>query len=134
MVSLNRKNLAAEQLLALTSIRATLIDRLRSELGGWKGLKAAWLFGSVARGDSNEDSDIDLAMVFDDPEGEISARNICELQVLVKEWTGNELQVTEYSEASWSVLVSSGNPLVGQIRRDGIALTESSTRYVAASR
>jgi predicted nucleotidyltransferase len=134
MVSLNRKNLAAEQVLALTSIRATLIDRLRSELSSWKGLRGAWLFGSVARGDSNEESDIDLAMVFDDPESALSTGHISQLQVVVQEWTGNELQVAEYSEASWSMLVSSRSPLVGQIRRDGIALTKSSSRYLAADR
>jgi predicted nucleotidyltransferase len=134
MVSLNRKNLAVEQVLGLVSIRATLIDRLRLELNSWKGLKAAWMFGSVARGDSSGDSDVDLAMVFDDPHSETSARNISDLQIAVKEWTGSELQVAEYSEASWLELVSSHNPLVAEIRRDGIALTKSSARYLEASR
>lgn len=134
MVSLNRKNLAAEQVLALTALRATLINRLRAELKRWKGLKAAWLFGSVARGDSNEDSDIDLAMVFVDPESEVSTRNISELQQLLREWTGSEVQIAEYSEAAWRQLVSAQNPLVGQIRQDGIALTSSSTGLLTASR
>jgi predicted nucleotidyltransferase len=134
MVSLNRKNLAAEQVLALTALRATLINRLRAELKRWKGLKAAWLFGSVARSDSNEDSDIDLAMVFVDPESEVSTRNISELQVLLREWTGNEVQIAEYSEAAWARLVLTQNPLVGQIRQDGIALTSSSTGLLTASR
>jgi predicted nucleotidyltransferase len=134
MVSLNRKNLAAEQVLALTALRATLINRLRAELKRWKGLKAAWLFGSVARSDSNEDSDIDLAMVFVDPESEVSTRNISELQVLLREWTGNEVKIAEYSEAAWARLVLTQNPLVGQIRKDGIALTSSSTRLLTASR
>jgi predicted nucleotidyltransferase len=134
MVSLNRKNLAAEQVLALTALRATLINRLRAELKRWKGLKAAWLFGSVARSDSNEDSDIDIAMVFVDPESEVSTRNISELQVLLREWTGNEVQIAEYSEAAWARLVLTQNPLVGQIRKDGIALTSSSTSLLTASR
>jgi predicted nucleotidyltransferase len=134
MVSLNRKNLAAEQVLALTALRATLLNRLRAELKRWKGLKAAWLFGSVARSDSNEDSDIDIAMVFVDPESEVSTRNISELQVLLREWTGNEVQIAEYSEAAWARLVLTQNPLVGQIRKDGIALTSSSTRLLTASR
>jgi predicted nucleotidyltransferase len=134
MVSLNRKNLAAEQVLALTALRATLINRLRAELKRWKGLKAAWLFGSVARSDSNEDSDIDIAMVFVDPESEVSTRNISELQVLLREWTGNEVQIAEYSEAAWARLVLTQNPLVGQIRKDGIALTSSSTILLTASR
>ncbi len=130
MVSLNRKNLAVEQVLGLVSIRATLIDRLRLELTRWKELKAAWIFGSVARGDSNGDSDVDLALVFDDPHSETSARNISELQIAVKEWTGNELQVAEYSVATWLELVSTQNPLIAEIRRDGIALTKSSARYL----
>jgi predicted nucleotidyltransferase len=134
MVSLNRKNLAAEQVLALTALRATLINRLRAELKRWKGLKAAWLFGSVARSDSNEDSDIDIAMVFVDPESEVSTRNISELQVLLREWTGNEVQIAEYSEAAWARLVLTQNPLVGQIRKDGIALTSSSTSLLTARR
>ena len=37
-------------------------------------------------------------------------------------WTGNDLQLVEHSAESWRALVPSDNPLVEQIRRDGIAL------------
>lgn len=57
-------------------------------------LLVAWLFGSVARGDSDVDSDVDLLIVADD-----------------------------LSSASRRKLVSARNPLVEQIRLERIALT-----------
>jgi predicted nucleotidyltransferase len=122
MVVLNRDHLAAGPVLALAGLRGELIRRLRERLSAWPELNGAWLFGSVARGDADSDSDIDLLIVLDDLESIDIHDRLAQLQSDVRSWTGNDLQFVEYSQTSWRKLVQAKNPLVEQIRLDGIAL------------
>jgi len=123
MVVLNRQHLAAGPVLALASLRGELIRRLRERLSGWPDLLGAWLFGSVGRGDAKGDSDIDLLVVADDLESPGLHARLTQLHTDVRSWTGNDLQVVEHSQISWRELVRTKNPLVEQMRLDGIALT-----------
>jgi predicted nucleotidyltransferase len=123
MVVLNRSHLASGPLLALASLRGELVRRLGERLSGWSDVHAAWLFGSVARGEATSDSDIDLLIVADDLDSPDAHDRLNELISDVRSWTGNETQVVEHSPASWHRLVRAKNPLVAEIRRDGIALT-----------
>lgn len=123
MVALNRQHLAAGPVVALAGLRGELIGRLRDRLAEWPDLVGAWLFGSVARGDADDDSDIDLLVVVDDLDTPAFAERLAGLGSDVGEWTGNDLQVVEHDAHSWRVLVEEGNALVDQVRRDGISLT-----------
>lgn len=123
MVALNRYHLAAEPVIALAGLRGELIRRLRTQLTSWPDVLGAWLFGSVARGDADRDSDIDLLLVADDLDAPDLHDRLASLQTDVRSWTGNDLQVVEHSAVTWRELVRSENPLVEQIRLDGIALT-----------
>lgn len=127
MVALNRNHLAAGPLLALASLRGELIRRLREQMTPWPHLRGAWLFGSVARGDADSDSDIDILIVADDLESPDTHERLSALQHDIHVWTGNDLQLVEHSPDSWQQLVRANNPLVRQIRRDGIALTGDAT-------
>ncbi len=122
MVVLNRDHLAAAPVLALAGLRGELIRRLRERLSAWPDLHAAWLFGSVARGDADSDSDVDLLIVADDLQSPDLHQRLSRLQADVHTWTGNGVQLVEHSPSSWRKLVRSKNPLVEQIRLDGIAL------------
>ena len=122
MVSLNRSHLAAGPLVALAGLRGELVCRLRERLAGWADVRGAWLFGSVARGDADRDSDVDVLLVADDLELTDLHERLSQLQSDVRDWTGNDLQLVEYSPVSWRKLVRSKNALVEQIRLDGIAL------------
>ncbi len=122
MVVLNRSHLAAGPVLALAGLRGELIRRLRERLSAWPDLHGAWLFGSVARGDADSDSDVDLLIVVDDLESSDLHERLSGLQAEVRSWTGNDLQLVEHSPSSWRKLVRARNPLVEQIRLDGIAL------------
>lgn len=126
MVALNRSHLASGQVLALANLRGELIRRLRERLADWPDLRGAWLFGSVARGDAAGDSDIDVLIVVDDPQSADFHDRLSTLHAEVRSWTGNDLQFVEHSKASWRALVRERNPLVEQVRLDGIALTEDS--------
>lgn len=122
MVTLNRRHLAAEPVLALVGLRGVLIRRLRERFAEWPGLPGAWLFGSVARGDANRVSDIDLLVVARDLQSTALHNRLAQLHSDVRAWTGNDLQLVEHSQTSWRRLVLDKNPLVEQIRLDGVAL------------
>ncbi len=122
MVVLNRSHLAAGPVMALAGLRGELIGRLRERLSAWPDLLGACLFGSVARGDADSGSDIDLLIVADDLRSTELHDRLAQLHTDVRSWTGNDLQVVEHSQASWRKLVRAKNPLVEQIRLDGIAL------------
>src|SRR5438105_15708214 len=61
---LNRDHVAADAAVTLAGLRTELWRRFREELAGWRPrpLYAA-VFGSAARGDGNEASDVDLLLV-----------------------------------------------------------------------
>jgi predicted nucleotidyltransferase len=126
MVSLNRSHLAAGPLIALAGLRGELIRRLRERLSEWPDLLGAWLFGSVARGEARSDSDIDLLIVADDLDSSELHDRLAQLLFDVRSWTGNELQLVEHSVTTWHRLIRAKNPLVDQIRTDGIALAGDS--------
>lgn len=122
MVVLNRSHLAAGPVLALAGLRGELIRRLRERLSAWPDIQGAWLFGSVARGDADSDSDVDLLIVADDLESSDLHERMSRLHADVRSWTGNDVQLVEHSPSSWKELVRAENPLVQQIRQDGMAL------------
>ena len=122
MVVLNRSHLAAGPVLALAGLRGELIRRLRERFATWPDLHGSWLFGSVARGDADSDSDVDLLIVVDDLQTPDVHERLSRLQADVHSWTGNDLQLVVHSPSSWRKLVRAKNPLVEQIRHDGIAL------------
>lgn len=134
MVVLNRYHLAAGPLLALAGLRGELIRRLRDRLQVWPDLEGAWLFGSVARGDADSTSDVDLLIVADDLESPDLHDRLSLLHADVRSWTGNDLQLVEYSASSWRRLVQAKNPLVEEIRMDGIALAGGTGSLVGRQR
>lgn len=125
LVALNRDHLAAQSLVTLAGLRGELIRRLREWMMAWPGLSGAWLFGSVARGQSDSDSDIDIAIVATDLDSLDFHQRLTRLHAEVAVWTGNELQFVEHTPSSWAALKASGNPLIEQIRTDGIPLMDN---------
>lgn len=134
MVILNRNHLAAGPVLALAGLRGELIRRLRERLSAWEDLHGAWLFGSVARGDAGSDSDVDLLIVVDDLRSHDLHERLSRLQTDVRSWTGNDVQLVEHSRLSWRKLVRAKNPLIEQIRQDGIALAGETAKLLERHR
>ena len=80
------------------------------------------MFGSVARGDADGESGIDLLIVAQDLESPELHDRVDSLQADVRSWTGNDLQLVQHTLVSWRKLVREKSPLVEQLRSDGIAL------------
>lgn len=86
-------------------------------------VRAVLLFGSVARGQASDDSDIDLAVVASPSWG-----NRVELQDIVRTRLGNDCDVLVFTEAEFTRAAAAGEPVVSDIRRDGIAMVGSKPR------
>ena len=127
MVSLNRDHLACEPIIQLVALRQRLVDRLTTELGTWRELAGAWLFGSAARGDGGRSSDIDLLLVAHDPVDDVAwMEATADLRQQVRRWTGNEAHLVEHTRQTLARLIKRRNPLIAVLRTEGIALTEGS--------
>jgi predicted nucleotidyltransferase len=134
LVSLNRSHALVPPLVALTRSRERLIELLRSELSAWPGLAGAWLFGSVARGDGDRGSVIDLLLVASTTtETPAWADATGRLVLQVQSWTGNRVQLVEHSRGSFALAIRGGSRLITAIREEGVPLTQGSQSLLRMS-
>jgi len=128
LYALNRRHLAAPAIEALASLREQLIEGMRAELADWRyPAWGAWLFGSAARGDGDETSDIDVLLVRPDATDEADPAWMEQVERFVDtvtSWTGNPCAVVEHSRAEFDALLSRGDRLARELRSDAIALTD----------
>jgi len=123
---LNRTHVAATAIVALADLRGELIHRIRGAIDSWEPQpESAWLFGSAARGEGDAESDVDVLIVRADPVAEDApawAEQLVALSGSIREWSGNDASVIEYSASEFAVMVAAGERLIDDIRRDGIHL------------
>lgn len=122
---LNREHLAAEAIVQLASLHGLLTERLRQWAASHDGIDFVGLFGSAARRDGDQTSDIDVLVVADlPPETRSILRD--ELTDLLLRWTGNDghVQVLDASDVTHlvdeqapiiSMWTDELQPLVGQL-------------------
>ncbi len=159
---LNRDHVAADIAVELAGLRTKLWRLFRDEFRGWRvrPLYAA-VFGSAARGDGDEDSDIDLLLVHplfpgepkprgkgwaaardmlgdyvaesarDDPEPQWQ-RQLDILRPKVESWTGNPLQIVDLSFVQWRRPDDASELLLKEVLRDGVELVTTTTASVWA--
>lgn len=96
---LNREHLAAQHIIALANLRATLVDRIRTFVEAWP-VPPVWtaLFGSAARGEMRPDSDIDLFLVDPGVDPQRWEEQVHQLGGEVSRWTGNDARVLSMTE------------------------------------
>jgi hypothetical protein len=122
---LNRDHVAAEAVLDLLNLRGKLIDRMRESIDvEWteRPLTAS-LFGSAARGDGGQSSDIDLLLVRSSHE--ISPQwedQVSSLAGWVHRWTGNHLQAYDVSRTELVTHLQNNEPIVKNWIRDCVTV------------
>ena len=79
------------------------------------------LYGSVARGDSNKTSDIDLLVIFPDAVT-LDGRDefVTGLRDNVQLWTGNDAQIYDLAESALTRQKREGDPMVDSWTADGV--------------
>lgn len=101
----------------IETLRRTITDVTGTEVSG------VILFGSIARGDATPDSDIDLAVIA--PKG---WDDRIELEDTVHSRLGNGCDVLVFTASEFGQLAATGEPVVGDILRDGIPLVGAMPR------
>lgn len=131
---LNRDHVAAEGILLLACMSATLVARIRAELENWSlPPQAAWLFGSAARGEGTEQSDIDIFLILpaSDRDGETTAAWERQTEVLTEKimaWSGNRCEVIEMEAAELNAAVERDDLLVRDLREQAVILAGRNPR------
>ena len=123
--TLNYDHLLYDAVAALLVADRELPRRLRSALSAWDPAPmSAVLFGSAARRDGDEESDVDLLLVRPPLRTEARkrewVRQVHELRAAVRSWTGNRLQVLDWSSLVLRRHERSNEPLVEALVDEGI--------------
>ena len=119
--TINEEHASVPPLRALLDPVAALRDAVSAVTDG--NVKAVLLFGSIARGEATPDSDIDLAVIAP-PDWDSRV----ELEDSVRMRLGNDCDVLVLTEADFNRLAASGEPVVSDIIRDGVALIGAKPR------
>lgn len=98
---------------ALVRELADPVDVLRNALADVPGMAAAFVFGSMARGDLREDSDVDLFILDDGVPEDLLARRTLDAGVLLR----HEVNVVQMTAEELARRVESGSGFVHDVLR-----------------
>lgn len=134
LYALNREHLLAPAVEQMATARVELVHRLRTAMASWKIQPVhASLFGSAARGDGDERSDIDLLLVrpADTDADESRWRHQLDtLAELVRKWSGNHCALIELGERELPRLRRDRPPVVDEVMADAVDLAGKSARQI----
>lgn len=125
---LNREHLAAQHVIALANLRATLVDRIRSFVEAWP-VPPVWsaLFGSAVRGEMRPDSDIDLFLVDPAVDQERWEGQVHQLGGEVSRWTGNDVRVLSMTEAEIMAGAATRDPILQSLLDEALTISGEPT-------
>jgi predicted nucleotidyltransferase len=117
---LNRDHIAAPAVLELAGLRARLFERIGEWVARWRPLPAlVGVFGSAARRDGDQDSDVDVLVVTDDRAGPEATGELAEQ---VERWTGNQCHVVTVSTADLKRLRRCKEAILSEWERDLVVI------------
>jgi predicted nucleotidyltransferase len=114
---LYRLNPASERWIAVRALVRKLADPaevLREAFTGVPGVEAAFVFGSHARGDARQNSDVDVFVVAD----ELGSRAVQDPLSEAESLIGRDVDVITYSPARLRERLEGGNHFVDRVRRE----------------
>lgn len=126
--TLNYDHVLYDAVAALLEADRELPRRLKSALAGWEPAPAsAVLFGSAARRDGDLGSDVDLLLVRPSQLSQARkvewVRQVHELRTAIQQWTGNRLQVLDWTSTVLRRHARAREPLVDAILGDGVTVS-----------
>ena len=89
-------------------------ELLREALAGIPGIHAAFVFGSIARGEARAESDVDLFVVGEDVARHELNRNVSEATAVL----GREVNLVRYSSSEFVRRVSAGDYFIHAVARE----------------
>jgi predicted nucleotidyltransferase len=107
---LNRDSVIAEELKRIFLKTESFGRFIRDSLGEVGEIKFALIYGSFARGEEAEASDIDLLVV-----GDVDERRMLDIVEKVEERTGREVNYVAWTEDEFEAKVREGVPLLEEI-------------------
>lgn len=131
LYSLNHEHVLYPSVVKALDANDELLRRLRRDLDGWTPEPMSGvLFGSAARREGTVESDIDLLLIRPTTRASALERKwtarVHELRGEVHRWTGNHLQIVDWTHATLRRHASRQEPLIEGILRDGITLAGTS--------
>lgn len=123
----NREHLAWPAIETLTRLRGALTTGLGREIKGWAVAPLhASIFGSTARGDADQNSDVDLLLVQPDDlaptDAEAWDSQVASVRDAVRRWTGNPCQTFVVDTSRLGEHVRAQDPLVSAWISDEVLL------------
>lgn len=121
---LNRRHLAAPQVVAIARLRDTLIERMQESLAAWP-TPPQWtaLFGSATRGEMRVDSDIDLFVVDPGVDAELWETWTSAFAADVSAWTGNDLRILSLTEEEVRLGAVKRDPIIESLLADALVVS-----------
>jgi predicted nucleotidyltransferase len=123
----NRDHVGWAVVEALAGMRRSALDAMRAEIASWQNAPVTALcFGSFARGEGDEDSDVDLLLVRPSDVAELDDtwdRQQQALRELVQDATGNDCQILDIDLPRLLRHVDLDDPLVSNWLHDGVLLS-----------
>jgi len=119
--TLNRDHILAPHIIGIVNLRNELIDRIAtivSEEAPEVG--RAILFGSLARGSADEESDIDVVLIWPDEESQESTEE--NIAVRVDQLTGNPCNLLHYTGEEFDSLPERAPEFYAALESEGIDL------------
>jgi predicted nucleotidyltransferase len=117
---LNRDHVAAPAVELLAHLWGEVFDRIRSQVAQWLvAPRLVGVFGSAARRDGSEDSDIDLIVVSDAAD---AAEDSSELAANVERWTGNPAHVVTLAPKDLRRMRRAREPILAAWERDLVVI------------
>lgn len=125
--TLNRDHILAAYIIGIVNLRNELIDRIATIVfEEAPEVNRAILFGSLARGTADEESDIDIALVWPDEQSpESTEENIA---VRVDSLTGNACNLIHYTAEEFDTLAERAPELYTALESEGIDLIAALAR------